>query len=144
MGSFDKNENIFVFVKRFLWKILTFCWKTGHPNINKFLVFSWKLKMFNLEMPLLCFPGVLVWLPYIPILLYGTGSPARLHLPRHIVATQQEGRIWCMMRDIIWPGSAAHRGEWRHEAPKLQWPGGTVAVAFLSCNFQFLIKRFWP
>lgn len=85
----------------------------------------------------------LVWVPHALILLFSPAFPVELHLPwgttarySHVALKQlRKGKDHAAAWKIhSMPGSLAHRGEWRHKAPKLQLPWGTT-VAYLTWNF---------
>lgn len=89
---------------------------------------AWKNEIFQLAILLRCLMGVVVQFPHVP-LLYEPVFPVGLHLPWCTSASDSlgaaacphdEGRTWCSIGDVVWPGHPPYRKAWEHKVRALQ------------------------
>lgn len=101
-------------------------------------------------------------LPYVPILLYGSGSPAWLYAPLYIAgmgllwcttSPHPQGKLWCFIENVLWPrelvwerGSMRHLNLNSHEALHQDFPirisgffGGNISDLY----FSWKVSNYW-
>lgn len=113
---------------------------------KKFSIFIPKPKYLVSETLLWCFMGVAVQMPHAPVLFCGLGpswtSLPRMHLGQ-VTAMMPclEGRLWCIMGDVIQAGCPVSRGDSHEDGDGVSELNILVITFFLPKTSKFSMEE---